>query len=143
MTAAIFGLIGVVIGGLITAAIEGFYRWRDGKHRLRKAARLLREELNWIGTAVDDIKEHGDPSKWDDPSQVLALWQAERDALVDLPYEEWREIEHAMRGLSHWDSHFTDPALTSTATPQEIVSTATEVRKQINSATDVLVKLVR
>jgi hypothetical protein len=140
VTAAIFGLIGVVVGGLITAFIEGFYRWRDTKRRRRQAARLLREELEWIGTAINLVKKHANLSGWDDPSQLLALWQIERAALVDLPWEDWRVIALAMRMLSSVHSLFTHPVATSTATPEQIVETATELREQIDGALGALEK---
>ena len=52
MTAAIFGLVGVIIGGLINAAVAAWQAWRAAKASARTGARRVALELRDAATVL-------------------------------------------------------------------------------------------
>jgi hypothetical protein len=79
MTAAIFGLIGVVIGALITGGTNDALQVRAERRELRAAARLMLQELTDTGAAIRYALELRDreflrgATHEDDRSRVGAL----------------------------------------------------------------------
>jgi len=100
MTAAIFGLMGVIVGGLLTAAVDAWFRSLDTKRRLRHAARVLQDEIDWLGIAIDKMFETGDPRLWEDPAPVIETWRQRQDALSDLPFDDWNAVRLGIRNVN-------------------------------------------
>jgi hypothetical protein len=89
MTAAIFGLIGVIIGGLITSGVELFrdsFRERRG---LRSAVRLVDDELGYVVAALDNVLEVG-------------KWRPQQDDLERSAWEESKPLLAAALELNDW-----------------------------------------
>jgi hypothetical protein len=63
VTEAIFGLIGVLIGGLIAAATTFAFERRAGQLRASASARLLEDDLETTRSHLDAVsrKQHSDP----------------------------------------------------------------------------------
>lgn len=59
MTAAIFGLLGVVVGGLVTGGVDYVMARRREKAELRQSTRLVADELHSLWLVVDLILERG------------------------------------------------------------------------------------
>ena len=59
MTAAIFGLLGVVVGGLLTGGVDYFMARRREQAELRQSTRLVADELHSLWLVVDLILERG------------------------------------------------------------------------------------
>lgn len=59
MTAAIFGLLGVIVGGVLTGIVEWVLRARDERGQMKAAARLLRSELFDAQGVFELIAEYG------------------------------------------------------------------------------------
>ena len=55
MTEAIFGLIGVVVGGLISGGLSLILEWRKERVAARVAARLVREDLLPVSLMIEDV----------------------------------------------------------------------------------------
>ena len=55
MTEAIFGLIGVVVGGLISGGLSLILEWRKERVAARVAARLVREDLLPVSLGMEDV----------------------------------------------------------------------------------------
>ena len=104
MTSAIFSLVGVVIGGLLTAAIQAVQQGRSDRATARAASRLLSAELSeqhvFLDALVDrDATELPAVSAWPEYRSVMArllddeTWQAVAGAYVEL------SIFHSERAL--------------------------------------------
>ena len=81
MTAAIFGLLGVVVGGLINIIGGVIAEWRRERNEMRAAARLLADELRGIrgrltmaASADDYTLRKLDTPEWDRHRDILARW---------------------------------------------------------------------
>jgi hypothetical protein len=98
------GVLGVVLGSLLSTVREGTVHKRRARARRRHAARVLWDELTWINTALEQIIETGDVSSWDaDASEVGALWLEQRDELADAPLDVWLALEVVFRDLRQND----------------------------------------
>lgn len=101
MTAAVFGLVGVLVGGLITAGIEWWSarreQARDAEERsraLRAACRLVAMELDGIKTAV--VWAERADRWWLEKQLPTQLWIEGRALLArELSPDEWRAVDVA------------------------------------------------
>jgi hypothetical protein len=91
MTAAIFGLVGVVVGGLITFGTEFFMTRRKERASLRTSARLVELELKKASRLVAlwlDIQRLG--LEWWEP---LDQWPVHGPVLAaGLSAKDWRTV---------------------------------------------------
>lgn len=103
MTQAIFGLVGVIVGGLLTAAVQGFQDWRSQLTLSRAAARLLSAELS-VQQAIlarraaepETVAEGGEmPAVTDWPAQRVVMARALDD-------ETWIAVAGAYANLTLW-----------------------------------------
>jgi PAS domain-containing protein len=90
---AVFGLVGVVIGSIITA---GFEWWRE-RARLRRAqllaARRMRAVLGRAGEAIDQAIEVRDGSPRLKVRGVVTTWDAAMRDLFDLSHDDWIALD--------------------------------------------------
>jgi hypothetical protein len=105
MTEAIFGLIGVIIGGLISGGINLFLQQRKERLSAKVSARLVRDDLYlaacWIEDAVTEGEwEYGSDRKineqaWNDHRAQLAAVLAYDDyASVGLAYQAVQKVNN-------------------------------------------------
>jgi hypothetical protein len=108
VTAAIFGLIGVLAGGLITFGIEWWAsrqerkRLQQGRAReVRASCRLVVTELSTAHSAL--IWAHREGKWWDESELEIVLWEQHRPLLAaELPRDEWKLVDvayYAIGGL--------------------------------------------
>lgn len=102
MTEAIFGLFGVVVGGLLTGAREWVLARRKERGEARAAARRVSAELR---DGLDIIGEWLDAGWWAwDYWQSPTVWREEQMKLaLTLPGESWSAVQHAYGRLGHID----------------------------------------
>ena len=99
MTAAIFGLLGVVVGALVTGGVDYFMARRREKGELRQSSRLVADELHSLWLVVDLILERGQllPERLpgEDAELLFATssWHAHKAVLARaLPQKEWSAL---------------------------------------------------
>lgn len=104
MTAAIFGLIGVLVGGLL----QGVIAWRMERRRegwaARKAGRLFAQQLIGCVTFIEEIGDHVSALTWDDVTSTLESnlrrWPEYSEVFAGtLDYKRWHQIAYAVRAL--------------------------------------------
>jgi len=104
MDAAIFGIIGVIVGGLITSGTQLFFEWRRDKHAVSRAKRLVGGELlnaSFIIRTTAAVKSKNWPF-FPDPASMFptAAWQEHRALLAEVLDEDlWNELTMAYAGL--------------------------------------------
>jgi hypothetical protein len=109
---AIFGLVGVVVGGLITGAVAQFARARVERAEVRAACRVLDLELLWLESfaeqAADGKATHDEALvRWQRTSD---LWQGQRSILARvLDEEEWNAFAPKLVGFDVDFATFPDP----------------------------------
>jgi hypothetical protein len=102
VTEAIFGLIGVIIGGFL----QGGWSWAMERRRdswaARKAARLFAPPLHRCAFAINHAMEHG--NTWGDLVPVvlgnLERWPGDAEVFAGtLDWEDWFDIYASVRAL--------------------------------------------
>jgi hypothetical protein len=100
MTEAIFGLVGVIIGGLLQAATSWLVERRRQSWAVRKAARLLAVDLARCGSVLDYA------SKYPCPQQLAKLSWGEVNDVVEATVARWRQTADVFAGTlpqQEWD----------------------------------------
>jgi hypothetical protein len=92
MTEAIFGLVGVLVGGAITWGIEAARERRRRREELRVAVRLVSAELKELDYRARFPQRAKGPA--------APAWQAHQHVLArDLNDETWSTVAHAYEDL--------------------------------------------
>jgi hypothetical protein len=118
MTAAIFGLVGVIIGGLINAAVAAWQARRADKASARTGARLVALEL---GDAAAVLRLNPGAAAHQEGRQQFsgAAWHAYRDALArTLSDEDWDVLTQAYEVIEGSDAHVIARATAPKADPK-------------------------
>jgi len=98
MTAAIFGLAGVVAGGLITFLTQAWMLSRQERARMNAAARVIHGELLAL-TAMLGLQQTDSIARFD-TTRLLAAWPEYRDDLTRLPVVAWYSLTELIATLS-------------------------------------------
>jgi hypothetical protein len=96
VTAAIFGLIGVVVGALLATAREYFMAWRQERAAVRANSRLVTLDLKRAREAFED--RQGRQSKAGSWAGDLSLndWRGRLDFLArSMPDDDWDAVADA------------------------------------------------
>jgi hypothetical protein len=128
VTGAIFGLIGVVVGGLLTAAVQAFQEWRSQRTLSRAAARLLSAELSVQQSILEDRGSDEPAEPVSDEMPAVSDWPQSRAVMARvLDDEAWIAVAGAYAKLLLW--HWESPASreTSEEKRRELLTLATEV----------------
>jgi hypothetical protein len=137
MTAAIFGLAGVLVGGVLSSAGEA---WLDRRRQLLEgmaAARLVSTELDALRREVDWILESRVVSA--SPDVPVDLWGEHRAALAAvLSSADWRRVARAQVAaalVSHLARQASDPvspeALEPLGVSAKLVAAARDVLNEV------------
>jgi hypothetical protein len=114
MTAAIFGLVGVIVGGLINAAVAAWQARQADKASARTGARLVALELGGAA-AVLMLNPHQEGRR----QFSDAAWRAYRDALArTLSDEDWDVLTQAYEVIEGSDAHVIARAIAPKADPK-------------------------
>src|SRR3954452_15287485 len=96
MTAAIFGLLGVIVGGVINGVVTAALQRRTDRADQRSAARLVRSELvGYRSLALEATRRPPDhlPQL---QNAAPVLWQSNRTVLARaLPNGHWARVARA------------------------------------------------
>lgn len=99
---AIFGLVGVIVGGTITGGSTYFFERRRERRELKRASRLLDEELLIAETAATMCVEQ---RKWwprEDVELTTEAWREYRGVIaLELSYAAWRAVSLAFMAVGH------------------------------------------
>jgi hypothetical protein len=98
---AIFGLIGVALGGLITWGIQFFFEQRRNEDAVRQAKRLVAEELQTIWLNLKNLADAGTaptyPYGVDLDLLPTVAWEANKTTLArHLSDDDWNELPTLM-----------------------------------------------
>lgn len=99
MSQAIFGLLGVVVGALITFGLEWFAERSRERKAAKQAAMLLATELGEKDGFIAACLQFG---KWlGDPAEVLSvkLWPEQRSALAASGFKAWQAVDLAFSSI--------------------------------------------
>jgi hypothetical protein len=118
MTAAIFGLVGVIIGGLVNAAVAAWQAWRAHKASARTGARLVALELRDAAAVL--MLNPGAAAHQEGLQQFSdTAWNAYRDALARmLSDEDWEVLTQAYEVIEGSDAHVIARATAPKADPK-------------------------
>jgi hypothetical protein len=94
---AIIGLVGVVVGAVISSGFQWVASTRDSNRRQRTAARVIRDELLWWRAGVDEALKHKDPARLPARDDLFAAWKHYRSDLAALSAWDWATIQRALR----------------------------------------------
>jgi hypothetical protein len=114
VTGAIFGLVGVIVGGLLTGALQAFQEWRSQTTLSRAAARLLSAELSVQQEILEQraADESAEPVSGEMPA--ISDWPEHRAVMAKtLDDEAWRAVAAAYARLVMW--HWEESRGTETA----------------------------
>lgn len=103
MSDAIFGLVGVVIGGLLTGALQVFQQRRSDRAEARAVARLLSAELSEQLQYLDALVNQ-DPAV-SKQAPTISAWPEYRAAMARLLDDRtWQAVAGAYVELSRMNS---------------------------------------
>jgi hypothetical protein len=101
MTEAIFGLVGVVVGGLLTGLMQAWQQWRTARAEMRTGARLISAELSVMAVKLGAYGE-GETGRPELPDVVD--WPAHRAVLArELKRGDWVTVAQAYALLDMWE----------------------------------------
>jgi hypothetical protein len=129
VTGAIFGLIGVVVGGLLTAAVQAFQEWRSQRTLSRTAARLLSAELSVQQHILEHLASDEPAEPVSDKMPAVSDWPQRRAVMARLLDDKaWIAVAGAYAKLLLW--HWESPASRATSEEQrrELLTLATELQ---------------
>jgi hypothetical protein len=136
VTGAIFGLIGVVVGGLLTWAAQLFQDWRSERNVSLAAARMLSAELSVQQEALSRAAEMT-AKRVSDDMPAIEDWPKYRDVMAKaLDNEAWTAVAatYANLVLWHWESRVTHESLDETReTMRELAGQAEAARGSLQS----------
>jgi hypothetical protein len=99
MVEAIFGLVGVIVGGLLTAGVNWLARRGDRGRSRRLAARILSDELSWHRTYIQGRLERGELVRLPDRASLHDAWLEHRASLADLPSRDYSAVQLAVLAI--------------------------------------------
>jgi hypothetical protein len=94
MAEAIFGLVGVLIGGLLTGGVDYFMRRREERHTMRALARALHSELLEMRSQCAYCAELGNWLLVDQAFTLPAAWR-DHELVLDrlLTWKQWAGLQ--------------------------------------------------
>jgi len=102
---AIFGLVGVVIGGLLTGALQVFQQRRSDRAEARAAARLLSAELSEQLQYLDALVKQDPAVRGNEHAPTISAWPKYRAAMARLLDDRtWQAVAGAYVELSRMNS---------------------------------------
>ena len=97
MTAAIFGLVGVVVGGVLNAVVAAVLEDRRAARARRTSARLVAEEIQSNGRTLWACNESGLWLAMRSHPLRFGTWETHAEVLAGLPYDDWVKVAEAIR----------------------------------------------
>jgi len=111
VTEAIFGLIGVVVGGLISGGLSLILERRKERVAARVAARLVREDLLPVSLGMEDVFSGRTWSQRPDRRSRERSWAEHRSRLATvMGYEDYAAVVQAQITADRFDAWFASRA---------------------------------
>jgi hypothetical protein len=105
VTEAIFGLIGVVVGGLISGGLSLILEWRKERVAARVAARLVREDLLPVSLSMEDVFGGRAWSQHPGERSRKQSWVEHRSRLATvMEYEDYAAVVQAQIAADRFDA---------------------------------------
>ena len=104
MGEAVFGLVGVVVGALLSGGTEWMLARRREQRAARTAARVVRDELYLVAVWLEDLREGAWtlPEGWRYSEQV---WREQRAHLAAiLPYDQYARAQQAHQATARFSA---------------------------------------
>lgn len=104
MSEAVFGLVGVVVGALLSGSTEWLLARRREQRSARTAARVVRDEMYLVAAWLEDLSsgEWTVPADW---RYDAAVWNEQRIHLATvLPYEGYARAQRAHHTASRFST---------------------------------------
>jgi hypothetical protein len=98
---AVFTLAGVIVGGLLTGAVQAFLQRRQERRALLVASRLILDELLWVQGVITEALTGGgsDVRAILSGKSLDALWKEHRPVLAaELDQIKWTDVSVAVEG---------------------------------------------
>jgi hypothetical protein len=103
MTAAIFGLLGVIVGGVLNAVVGVVLDGRRSAAALRTSSRLVAEEIQSNGRTLYACDQTGLWLAMRNHPLRFSAWETHAETLARMPYEDWVTVAEAIRLTSQID----------------------------------------
>jgi hypothetical protein len=101
VAAAIFGLIGVIVGGVLNGAITAFLVHRRESAFMRLAARELFDDLTYVAGYINVTQKDGDWIRWANAlnsGKLELAWQQRRAVFAQrLRFDDFTVLSRAIR----------------------------------------------
>jgi hypothetical protein len=97
VTAAIFGLIGVIVGGVLNAVVAVVFDSRRAALALRTSARLVAEEIQSNGRTLYACVQTGLWLAMRNHPLRFSTWESNAETLARMPYRDWVTVAEAIR----------------------------------------------
>lgn len=99
---ALSGLLGVFIGGVITAGVEAWKQRREADAEALAAARVLQAELRWAVLALTEFRDKGQTEGTFVSLARSSRWHEQQAAIARrASHDVWGCIEGAMEAPLH------------------------------------------
>jgi hypothetical protein len=119
VTTGLFVLAGVVVGGLVTGAVNYAFEWRRERARLQIAMRLLEDELARAGAFADWRLEQGGWAPWDFQSAHRTWNEYRPDIVIGLSSHEWYSVAVAFAAIEAIEDRFSNKPVATTLNVDE------------------------
>jgi hypothetical protein len=101
MTEAIFGLVGVVVGGLLTGLTQAWQQRRAARAEMRAGARLISAELSVLEVKLG---RYGDGESGRPELPAVVDWPEHRAVIArELDRDDWVMVARAYAMLELWE----------------------------------------
>ena len=111
MTEAIFGLVGVVVGGLISGGLSLMLEGRKERVAARVAARLVREDLLPVSLRIEDVFGGRAWPQHPDSKRRERSWVEHRSRLATvMKYEDYAAVVQAQIAADRFEAWFANRA---------------------------------
>ncbi len=97
VTAAIFGLVGVIVGGVLNAVVAEVLDSRHSARALRTGAGLTAEEIQSNGRTLYACNQTGLWLAMRNHPLRFATWEGNAQCLAAMPYQDWVTIAESVR----------------------------------------------
>jgi hypothetical protein len=108
VTSAIFGLVGVIVGAVVTGAVDVFMEYRRKQGAVFKAKRLVGEELQTIWMHLDGLIDRGTtPMPLSDERRAAFMptraWDTFKETLAQkgvISNDDWVQLSTALHAVT-------------------------------------------
>ena len=129
MTGAIFGLVGVIIGGLLTGAVEALRERRSQRTLSRAAARLLSAELSVQQEILQRRAAETSAEAVSDEMPGVADWPEQRVVMAKtLDDDTWIAVAGAYANLVVWHAQSRRTPATADVKRHEMAALASQLQ---------------